>query len=211
VSRSLESGTLSVEVVMRGRRALVVGGCHECALKVERLLSCGAKVLVVAPETVETSIEDHAAQGDLVLERRAFRDSDIEGVAVTFVSPDLEQLGLRLSAQALREGRLVSTLDRPEASTFVNPAVVEKSGIKLALSSGGQAPALLRRMREELETAFAEPLLAALVSELREARSKLPRGQRREALLALIEGFALRVTFTFPDWLIRKNLETQPK
>jgi precorrin-2 dehydrogenase/sirohydrochlorin ferrochelatase len=146
-----------------------------------------------------------------VLERRAFRDSDIEGVAVTFVSPDLEQLGLRLSAQALREGRLVSTLDRPEASTFVNPAVVEKSGIKLALSSGGQAPALLRRMREELETAFAEPLLAALVSELREARSKLPRGQRREALLALIEGFALRVTFTFPDWLIRKNLETQPK
>lgn len=193
--------TLSVELVMEGRKALVVGACRECALKVPRLLASGAVVRVVADGHVEPEIEEAAARGELSLERRPFADEDWNDVAVTFVSPELEALGARLADEARRTGRLVSTLDRPESCTFVNPAVVVRHGLKIAISSGGVAPALLRRVREELERGLDDPRLGELVRALAAARRALSRGERTVELKKLVEGFSIELALTFPEWL----------
>lgn len=208
---TLANGTLSIELVMNGRKALVVGGCRECALKIPRLLAAGAEVRVVVDGDVETAIVEHFDRGEITLERRAFHTDDLNEVAITFVSPDLEELGVTLFEAARARGTLVSTLDRPAASTFVNPAVVERRGIKMAFSSGGVAPALLRRIREDLEQAFDDPRLGELVDSLREARAMLPRGERADTLRGLVEGFSVQTTFVFPNWLRSKNDETPPK
>ena len=211
MNATIEGGTLSIELIVRGRKALVVGGCRECALKLPRLLSAGARVRVVVEGSVEPSILEQFERGKIELERRAFRSEDLDEVAVTFVSPDLEHLGAQLAAEASLRGTLVSTLDRPSASTFVNPAVVERQGLKIAFSSGGVAPALLRRIREDLERAFEEPRLGDLLRALGEVRASLPRGERAEKLRTLVEGFSVRTSFTFPTWLGAKNDEAPSK
>ncbi len=204
-------GTLSVELVARGKKALVVGACRECALKLPRLLAAGARVHVVADGAVDPLFVESAARGDIVLERRAFEDGDWEGAVVTFVSPEHEAIGARLAERATATGRLVSTLDRPLACTFINPAVVERQGLKVTLSSGGAAPALLRRLREDLERAFDDPTLGELVRALRDVRRGLPKGERSVELRRLVEGFGLEVSFTFPAWLSTKSDGAKPK
>ena len=207
MNASIERGTLSAEVMVRGRKALVVGGSDDCLAKIARLLFAGADVWVIAEDPIHPSIVALAERGEVRLERRGYEPGDEAGAAVTFVARDLVAVGAVLAKAAEESGTLVSTLDRPEASTFVNPAVAERHGIKLALSSGGRAPGLLRRMREALDKAFENPLLGELVEELSRARARTAREERKTEIDRLLRGFAIEVSFSFPDWLRREGAE----
>jgi uroporphyrin-III C-methyltransferase / precorrin-2 dehydrogenase / sirohydrochlorin ferrochelatase len=55
--------------VVAGRPVLVVGGGRVAARKVSDLVTCGARVVVVAPEVDD----DLARRDDVVLERRRYR------------------------------------------------------------------------------------------------------------------------------------------
>ena len=84
-----------------------------------------------------------------------------------------------MSAPAgLAEGRLVCTLDRPELSTFVNPAVARASGLTMTFATGGVSPGAMRRIREDLEALFGDPRFARFLDALSGLRARLPRGER---------------------------------
>ena len=122
------------------------------------------------------------------------------GAAVVFVSPEEEALGASLAATARDNGTLVCTLDRPAASTFVNPGSADVSGLRVSVASGGLAPALVRRLREDLESILGAPELGVFVRRLGELRQALPRGARAEALREKVAGFRLEGRLVFPAW-----------
>lgn len=210
MSAGVDRGTLSAEIMVRGRRALVVGGTDECMAKVARLLLAGANVLVVAEDPIDPSISALAERGEIALERRGYREGDEMGAVVTFVSRDLIDIGTQLARAAERTGALVSTLDRPEASTFVNPAVAERHGLKIALSSGGRSPGLLRKLREGLEKALDDERLGVMLAEIHRVRSALPREQRKTEVDKLLRDFRVEVSFAFPAW-VRTGAGESPK
>src|SRR5690606_22928164 len=102
--------------------------------------------------------------------------------------------------KARAAGRLFCVLDRPELSTFANPAVADVAGIGLRLFGGGAAPGLTRRLREELERVLGEPRFARFVAELASMRRAWPRGERPARTLRALEGFALEGRFRLPSW-----------
>src|SRR3982074_1657797 len=63
---------------LSGRRCLVVGGGEVGLEKVEGLLTCDAAAVVVAP-SAHPALEQLAAEGSIVWERRGYRASDLEG------------------------------------------------------------------------------------------------------------------------------------
>src|SRR3546814_15600581 len=77
----------------------------------------------------------------------------------------------RAVADAARERRLlVNVVDDTELSSFHVPARVERGPLQVAISSGGGAPMLARRLREQLERQLDEspgPLAELLRSEER--------------------------------------------
>src|SRR5690606_36263402 len=97
-----------------------------------------------------------------------------------------------LAAQAAARRRLVNVVDDAALSTFQVPAVIERAPLQLAISSGGAAPMLARRLRERLETEFDPALgaLAGLFAAQREAiRARLPDlARRRRWFDAVIDG-----------------------
>lgn len=193
--------TLAIELVVRGRRAIVIGASGECVSKVERLALAGADVRVFPEgEPIDPKVAALAAAGEVAIEERAFEVRDVDGAAVVFVSPSMETLGAELAAGARTRGTLVSTLDRPESCTFINPAVARGAGLRVAISSGGAAPALVRTLRAELERVLDDPKLARFVAELGARRAALPRGARGEAMKALLEGFEAHLRVAFPAW-----------
>lgn len=57
----------------------------------------------------------------------------------------------RIFRDALRRRIPVNVVDDPEHCTFIAPAVLRRSDLTVAISTGGKAPALAVRLREELE------------------------------------------------------------
>jgi precorrin-2 dehydrogenase/sirohydrochlorin ferrochelatase len=193
---------LPVELRVAGLRALAIGDGGELVTKVERLVDAGAFVTVVA-ERPDEPIARLAEQGKLRLERRAFADADLDGAFVVFVATREAELGARLVVRARAEGRLLSTLDRPESSTFTNVAVTRAHGLSITVSSGGASPGLSRRLREDLGEALADPKLGRFVEALRALRESLPRGERARRLSAAVRGFRAALALRFPEWFER--------
>jgi len=197
----MEWSTLPIELVVRGRRALVVGAAGECVSKVRRLVDAGAAVTVVTQRgDVDAALASLAESGVIRLEDRDFEDADATSAVVVFLGTEHATLGAALSDKARREHRLVSTLDRPEASTFINPAVARENGISVSISSGGGAPGLVKALRESLGRAIADASFGAFVQELVARRASEPRGKRSHTLRTLLDGFGLEVRCTYPTW-----------
>ena len=191
-------GLVTVELRVEGRVALVVGAGGEVAAKIERLVDAGAIVRVVTSEP-DARVAELADAGKLELRRRAFEDADLEGAFVVFVAPTEVELGARLAS----EGRLVSTVDRPEASTFTNVALVEASGVRVTIGTAGASPGLARRLREDLSALLSDPRLGRFVAALDRARAELPRGERARAMGTAVAGFRVSGALAFPAWFER--------
>ncbi len=195
--------TLTIELALEGRSALVIGGRGEAVGKIDRLLHAGARVTVISERSVDASIEEAAREGRVEILRRAPEERDAEGRAIVFLEPGDDDLSRRLFERARASGALVCTLDRPEVSTFINPAVVHVSGLTLSLSTGGRSPALARRIREDLEALFGDARFDRFLSALSDLRAALPRGERGARVKEAVKGFAIEARLRFPAWFER--------
>lgn len=202
--------TVAIELVVRGRRAVVIGASGECVSKIERLALAGADVRVFPEgEKLDPRVRELADAGRVAIEDRPFGRAEADGAVVVFVSPSRDALGAELAEVARARGTLVSTLDRPEASTFINPAVARGAGLRVAISSGGAAPALVRALRQELERVLDDPRLGRFVAELGARRAALPRGERGAAMKALLEGFEAHLRVVLPTWFEGRDDDPQ--
>lgn len=199
-----------IELDVLDRDALVIGGGSEAASKIDRLLAAGAKVTVITRGSgAHPIVEERAREGQITWLVRAPSLSDAEGKAIIFLEAEGddadEALSRRLFEEASRVGLLVCTLDRPEVSTFANPSVARAPGLTMSFSSGGVSPSVVRRVREDLEALFSDPLFARFMDRLKALRSSLPRGERSRVMKEAVAGFALEARLHFPRWLTAKD------
>jgi len=134
------------------RRVLVVGGGERAARKAGLLLSAGARVALIAP-TVTGGIAQAIAERHIAWAGHSFHADDIDGVSLVIVACEDETLQARVSHIAQERGVPVNVVDNPVLSSFIMPAIVDRGPVTVAISTGGAAPALARRLRAEIERA----------------------------------------------------------
>jgi uroporphyrin-III C-methyltransferase/precorrin-2 dehydrogenase/sirohydrochlorin ferrochelatase len=156
---------------LAGRPVLVIGGGRVALRRLERLLEAGARVTLVAP-SVLPAIKAHGAAGRLLWRRGEFEPGDLEGVDLAFLAAGDPQLVERVAAEAARRGVPLNCAEEEERCDFHVPAVIDRGGLRIALSSGGASPALLKRLREGLEAWLERQDLGGF-EELRERRRAL--------------------------------------
>jgi len=134
---------------LQGRLVLVIGG-GEVALRKARLLSdAGAVLRVVAPE-IRSELQELAGPGGIFL--RGYASSDLQGVALVIAATDDVPLNAQISAEAQALGIPVNVVDAPALCSVIFPAIVDRSPLIVAVSSGGDAPVLARLIRAKIET-----------------------------------------------------------
>jgi uroporphyrin-III C-methyltransferase/precorrin-2 dehydrogenase/sirohydrochlorin ferrochelatase len=138
---------------LHGRRALVVGGTDQAARKVELLLAAGAQLSLIA-ESVTGEIAQLIDDGCICWAGRAFEASELEGVSIVVVASDDALLRVSVSQAAQARGVPVNVVDQPGLSSFIMPAIVDRGPVTIAISTGGTAPALARKLRAEIERAL---------------------------------------------------------
>jgi precorrin-2 dehydrogenase / sirohydrochlorin ferrochelatase len=144
-----------IQLDVRGRRCLVVGGGGVGTRKVGTLLSCGARVTVVSPEATD-ELRRLSAAGLIRLWERAYAASDLEGTFLVIGATDDEDLNRRISGDAAALNLLCNIADRPEKCNFILPAIVQRGDLVLTISTSGKSPALAKKLRRELEHQFGD-------------------------------------------------------
>ncbi len=167
-----------------GKPALLVGGGAVAARKARLLLDAGAKLTIVTPETI-AAVDELVETRDVRLLRRPFRASDVDGrwlvISATGV-PDVE----RTVARACDDARIFcNAVDDTDNCSFITPAIIDRSPIVVAISSGGAAPVLARKLKSTIEA-----LLPAGVATLAALA-----GRWRARVFAEMHSFASRLRF----------------
>jgi uroporphyrin-III C-methyltransferase/precorrin-2 dehydrogenase/sirohydrochlorin ferrochelatase len=136
---------------LRDSQVLVVGG-GEIALRKSRLLAdAGAVLRVVAPAIDPQLAELVRGSGGQMLDR-GYMQSDLDGCQLVIAATDDEPLNAQVSADARARCVPVNVVDSPALCTVIFPAIVDRSPLVVAVSSGGDAPVLARLIRAKLET-----------------------------------------------------------
>ncbi|MCV9917731.1 MULTISPECIES: siroheme synthase CysG [Pseudomonas] len=153
---------------LQGGRVLVVGG-GEIALRKARLLAdAGAALRVVAPE-VDAELAALAREGGGDVRVRGYQVADLDGCRLVIAATDDPALNAQVSAEAQARSLPVNVVDAPALCTVIFPAIVDRSPLVVAVSSGGDAPVLARLIRAKLEawipSAYGE--LAGLAARFR--------------------------------------------
>jgi siroheme synthase-like protein len=153
---------------VRGRRCLVAGGGAVAARKVEGLLACGARVVVVSPALVP-ALEAVRAAGAIEHRARPFRKGDARGCLLVIAATGVAVVDAAIADAARRHRALVNAVDRPAHCDFIYGSVLRRGELQISVSTGGRAPALARELRRRLEDVVG-PEYADLVDEVGRAR-----------------------------------------
>lgn len=157
---------------LTGRTVVVVGHGAVGRRKAAAAAEAGARVIVIDPRVNEPYRPEHLA-----------------GAALVFACAPPE-VNARVVADGRARGVWVNSASDPAAGDFTLPAVHAAGSLVVAVSTGGAAPALARRVRDRL-AAQLDPAFAAWVELLNEVRGQVlvsvPDPARRRALL---DGFA---------------------
>ncbi|MBW2639218.1 MAG: bifunctional precorrin-2 dehydrogenase/sirohydrochlorin ferrochelatase [Deltaproteobacteria bacterium] len=142
-----------VNLDIRNRNCLVVGGGDVGTRKVMTLLDCGAMVVVVSPAVTE-KIEELSNKGLIKLEGRGFKPTDLDQMFLVIGATDNPELNRQIHTEAERLGMLCNIADRPEVCNFILPAIVNRGDLIIAISTSGKSPAFAKKMRKDLEKKF---------------------------------------------------------
>ena len=136
---------------LRGRNCLVVGAGAVARRKVELLLRAEGRVLVVAPR-IEPTLEELARAGRIQYRQEVFSPEMLEGQALVISATEIKEVN-RAVAQAAHDRLIpINVVDDPELSSFILPAIVDRSPLVVAVSSGGRSPVLARLLKARLES-----------------------------------------------------------
>ena len=184
---------------LSGREVLVVGGGEVAQRKIEALLHAGAQVQVYA-RALNDTLAQWQAQGRLRRREGDFDPAWLDDVWLLVAATDDHAFNATLAAEAGSRRRLANVVDDAELSTFQIPAIVDREPLLVAISSGGAAPMLARRLREQLETQFDHALgdFARLFARYRpDIRHELPElAQRRRWFERVMDGPVLQLLRT---------------
>jgi len=156
---------------LEGRRCLVVGAGEIGESKIASLLEAGGTVQVVAPHATGR-VEEWARGGKLQWLTREFLDSDLAGCFLVIAATSSSELHARIYGLARKQGVLCNVVDVPELCDFYYPAVVRRGLLQIAVSTGGESPALAQRLRKQLEAQFG-PEYEDWLAELGTARQRI--------------------------------------
>lgn len=135
---------------LSGKPCLLVGAGSVAARKATLLLAAGADLTVVAPY-FGAGISNLAKRGEIRARQDVFRAADLEGQWLVVAATGDAEVQRAVFAAASAAGVFCNSVDDVDNSSYITPAIVDRSPLIVAISSGGAAPVLARRIRAKIE------------------------------------------------------------
>ena len=162
------SSLFSIEVNLEGKNVLVVGGGRIALRKVKTLLPTGARITVVAPqfdpefhslEQSAMSDEGSKLNAQCSLLNRPYEPLDLRGIFMVFICTDQPAVNAQVSNDARARRILVNNACDYLDGDFIVPARMDfGENIAVTVSTQGRAPSLAKKLKQKIQTEWAEGL-----------------------------------------------------
>jgi precorrin-2 dehydrogenase / sirohydrochlorin ferrochelatase len=173
----MRAAGLNVVLSVAGETALIVGG-GEVALRRGRTLNAaGLRLRVVAPD-VSAELSELADD----IQRRPFEIADLDGARLVVACTSSAAVNDEVTRLAHERGLLVNHAGQAEVGSLRFPALLERGGLSVAISSGTELPMLAQALREKLSAALPDSLPLTDWSNQRDAALHLVGAERTAAL-----------------------------
>ncbi|MGH8982776.1 MAG: precorrin-2 dehydrogenase/sirohydrochlorin ferrochelatase family protein [Acidimicrobiia bacterium] len=160
-----------VNLLVRGRRCVVVGAGRIAARKIEALLAAGAEVTVVAPRLGE-EVREWRDAGRVAVVERGFEPADLEGAWLATTATDEPDVNRAVYEAGESRRVWVNSADDPGNCSFTLMSVVRRGDVVVTVGTGGRSPALAAWMRARLDAELG-PEYETLLALLAEAREEM--------------------------------------
>ena len=147
-----------INLNIKGKRCVVIGGGRVAERKVKNLLHCGARVRVVSPDLTK-QLSKWVSQGRIDYIQREYRTSHLKRAFLVYAATSNRKVNAEIARDAAEQRLLVNVADAARESTFILPAVLRKRGIFIAVSTNGLSPAKAVRIRDRLKTLMDKGIL----------------------------------------------------
>ena len=151
----------SIELNLEGRNVLVVGGGRIALRKVKTLLPTGARITVVAPQFDPEfdALKSGEQVSLIVLKNRPYEPLDLRGIFMVFICTDQPAVNAQVSNDARARRILVNNACDYLDGDFIVPARMDfGENIAVTVSTQGRAPSLAKKLKQKIQSEWAEGL-----------------------------------------------------
>ncbi len=169
-----------VDLNVKGKHAIVIGGGTEGVRKVRGLLGQDAKITVIS-NRLNRYLTDHAKLGKVELVKTKLKDASIldnySDVFLVLAATDDRELNRKLVERGREMGAFVYAADDPAVSDFSYASVINIEGVmQVAISTSGKSPIMARKVRIR-----AERVLKRIIKKVDIENAKLQEFARNAA------------------------------
>lgn len=170
-----------VFIDLRGQPVVLAGAGAVAERKARLLLQAGAQVSVVARD-LNPQFRAWLEGGQIRHCGTEYAREHLQGARLVFAATNDAELNRRIYRDAEQAGLLANVVDDPAHCRFISPAVIDRSPVQVAISTGGSSPVLARVIRGWIERLLPLGLgrVASAAGAMRQAvKSALPQSARR--------------------------------
>ena len=174
---------LPISLDLKGKKCLIIGGGDVAARKLTTLLRAQADVDLLSLEfgtevhrvrsKHDTRKTSRLLYGELT-RKKEFEKKIVNKYTLIVAATDNPIINRMVSVVAQRSNILVNVVDNLELSSFILPAIIDRSPLLVAVSTAGVSPLLARKIREKIEWILPKHL-GSIFSSLKSIRNKLKK------------------------------------
>jgi len=158
-------------LIVAGRRCVVVGAGRIAARKIDALVAAGADVHVVAP-VLDDRVRAWRDEQRITVDERSFEPSDLDDAWLATAATDDTAVNHAVFEAGSDRRVWVNSADDPDNCSFTLMSVIRRGDLVVTVGTGGRSPALAAWMKERL-TAELGPEYETLLELLSEAREAM--------------------------------------
>jgi len=167
------------------QRVILIGGGTIAVRKAQSLLAAGARLIIVAKE-IDPVLEAICRRTNTKLIKGRYSKDYLAGALLAIAATDNRELNRQIHKDCQQLQVLCNIIDDPQHCDFFIPAVVNRGGLQIAISTEGHCPAYaghLRRKLEETFTAQHGEFLSELMKLRKQVITELADPAERKAIL----------------------------
>lgn len=177
-----------VFVKLQGKRAVVVGGGGVAERKALTLIKAGASVDVISP-IITKNLQRYRDKCLFRHIKRGYKKGDLKGAFIVIAATSSRDVNSRVEREARERNCLINVVDTPSEGNFIAPSIVSRGPLTIAISTGGQSPAISKAIRKELESLYGKAFsdyLRFAGSVRKEALKKIKDRRKRERFIRFL-------------------------
>lgn len=148
-----------VDLNLRNKTVIIIGGGKEAQKRINSLLNQGCKIVVIS-DSVSISIKKLVKTKKIKFKKQKIQNTKF----IPKFKPDLIitttndfTLNKKIIDSAKKRKIIVYSSDNPEFSDFSNPAIINLENlVQIAIFTGGRSPVMSRKIKTQSEKIFKE-------------------------------------------------------